>query len=286
MKTFGTFLIAFFCCVNNSFGQNNVTIRQVYDFEVGDVFYYKYEGWNTHNILDETKPSFLKRTVIDKKTSKNNDTILYTFIDYRYSKGIKNGHDTIVYELTNKTSEITNLDSSILKAYKSSEYEFDTISLENRVYDPLCSINAVRYYGTTLIHVPAAHQEIFYGVGLGELSNLYYFDDSREEKITLFSYIKKNSQCGTPEVLLTDESIRMENDITVYPNPVQNTLYVNVDVNLFSQYQLLNQAGQVVLSGTIKTEKLTVDVAKLSTGVYNLKLIGNNSSAQKTIIKQ
>lgn len=209
--------------------------------------------------------------------------ILYTFAVKEYSKGLKNGHDTVSYKNYTYTKKYSSLDSSLNFEFK--KYKYDTVSIENKNFDTLCNVNTVRYFGSTLIYVPPTYTILLSGIGLG---NVFHkcSDDDIWHKIYMFSYIKKNSQCGTPDVLLTDESVGMEDKITAYPNPVQNTLHVTVDLHLFSEYQLLNQAGQVVLIGTINTEILTVDVSKLSAGLYSLKLIGNNSSVQKTIIKQ
>ncbi len=59
--------------------------------------------------------------------------------------------------------------------------------------------------------------------------------------------------------------------ISIYPNPVKDKLYINSDIN-FSSAKVLNHLGQKVLNISISHNKNHIDVASLKDGIYMLKL--------------
>jgi hypothetical protein len=73
-----------------------------------------------------------------------------------------------------------------------------------------------------------------------------------------------------------------EVDVSVYPNPVQNHLTINADVQ-GAEYRIVNMQGKVVKNGKIDETALQIDFSHLSRGAYLLKLNGQNTHK---IIKQ
>ena len=73
--------------------------------------------------------------------------------------------------------------------------------------------------------------------------------------------------------------ISLENTLIVYPNPVKDKININknVDINVY------NYIGDMVIS---KRNINTLDVSKLSSGVYMLQIIYENKSITKQIIKK
>ena len=61
------------------------------------------------------------------------------------------------------------------------------------------------------------------------------------------------------------EKVTVEGNVTVYPNPVVNTLYIN-GVTENSAYSIYNQSGSMVASGSLTVNR--VDVSALNSGVY------------------
>ena len=69
----------------------------------------------------------------------------------------------------------------------------------------------------------------------------------------------------------------------VYPNPANEVL--NVVTNGSAEYQIINNVGQVVLSGNAEGNT-QINVSGLNSGVYFLKVIANgNTNIQKVVIK-
>lgn len=75
---------------------------------------------------------------------------------------------------------------------------------------------------------------------------------------------------------------------TVYPNPVQHTLYIDVKENaelLGAEVKLLNQFGQPVQSVRIAQSRTAISVAHLARGVYFIKVDGGNYKYQEKFLK-
>ncbi len=69
-------------------------------------------------------------------------------------------------------------------------------------------------------------------------------------------------------------------DITLYPNPVENTLMIN-GISGISHINIYDMIGQKVIEATTQP----VDVSGLKTGTYILKVSSENNNTQKIFIK-
>jgi hypothetical protein len=73
-------------------------------------------------------------------------------------------------------------------------------------------------------------------------------------------------------------------DFNLYPNPTSNFVTVKFNNNLLgSNYQIVDNSGSIVLSGVLQSDNQTIDVSKLSRGIYNLNVIGTNSKTMKLV---
>ena len=71
--------------------------------------------------------------------------------------------------------------------------------------------------------------------------------------------------------------------LNIYPNPVTNgTLFINTKLNADKNIYIYNVLGKEVFNTT--TAGNTVNVSKLSTGVYIVKVIENGSSATRKLV--
>jgi hypothetical protein len=86
-------------------------------------------------------------------------------------------------------------------------------------------------------------------------------------------------QTTTPTILTGLENNFKANTIQLQPNPAQNTITISGNTIEFKNYVLLNAIGQQVESGNFVSTIYSIDVSKLSKGVYLLKAtdsLGNN----------
>ena len=84
-----------------------------------------------------------------------------------------------------------------------------------------------------------------------------------------------------PESAVNSDPSFME-DITVYPNPVQDVLNVK-GIDTDAQLELINAAGKTVIAATGKTQ---LDLSRLSGGIYFLKVMTGGTSTFMRIRKQ
>ncbi|OAD91783.1 hypothetical protein A7A78_11050 [Aequorivita soesokkakensis] len=76
------------------------------------------------------------------------------------------------------------------------------------------------------------------------------------------------------------------NTITLYPNPVKNTLQVNTQSQNIDQLNIYSVTGSRVLQRNVNTVSPTVDVSSLASGVYYLQLYSGKNMALKKFVKE
>ena len=86
---------------------------------------------------------------------------------------------------------------------------------------------------------------------------------------------------------LGTDNIQIEN-ISIYPNPINNLLNVNVGSNSGLNYSIFNITGQIIFKGKFTSFNNRVDFSDLSKGVYFLQVLDkrlNKQNAYKLIKK-
>jgi len=92
--------------------------------------------------------------------------------------------------------------------------------------------------------------------------------------------IELNSQTNTPCSILSDMDYTF-NDLTIYPNPVQNYLNVKTKYSI-DRIELYSNLGTIIEKGKSSNQ---LDMSRYSSGIYFLKVYSNNSTLTKKIIK-
>ncbi|WP_075343230.1 chondroitinase-B domain-containing protein [Tenacibaculum agarivorans] len=87
---------------------------------------------------------------------------------------------------------------------------------------------------------------------------------------------------GRSNSTLSNEEFILDKDISIYPNPVENILNITTKNNLFTKVELFGFDGKILLTSN---EFSTVDMSKLSRGLYILKLSNNNFSVLHKVLK-
>ncbi len=76
--------------------------------------------------------------------------------------------------------------------------------------------------------------------------------------------------------------VKVNNSISIYPNPVKDILNISTSGNY--SYQIYSESGQMVMSGE-STEK-TVNVQKLTAGLYVIKITQDGKTTNHKLIKK
>jgi len=74
------------------------------------------------------------------------------------------------------------------------------------------------------------------------------------------------------------------NSIELYPNPTTNEIIIS-NTELFKNYKLYDLFGKILFANDICDKNLIIDLKTLPSGIYLLKLTGNNRILTKKIIK-
>ena len=78
------------------------------------------------------------------------------------------------------------------------------------------------------------------------------------------------------------ESIKR--DINIYPNPANKTIII--DGLQAGKIEIINLQGQVIKNINITEERTTIDISKLSGGIYTMKIKTNDGIVVKKLIKE
>jgi beta-glucanase (GH16 family) len=101
------------------------------------------------------------------------------------------------------------------------------------------------------------------------------FDSSRME----IDYVRVYQQ-GEDSGTLNAESIKTEKTGFIYPNPVQDKIFIE-DINNYGAYALLDMGGREIQSGSL--EGLDgIEVSELGSGMYHLRLSDGAEAAGST----
>jgi hypothetical protein len=80
--------------------------------------------------------------------------------------------------------------------------------------------------------------------------------------------------------------ISSDNIFSVFPNPTQGLINVNVDITLIgSAYVIYDNTGKTIIKGKITSENTIIELGNLSGGIYLLSM-GENLKQTFNVIKE
>ena len=86
--------------------------------------------------------------------------------------------------------------------------------------------------------------------------------------------------------ILGVEGSELETNVTLYPNPVINTLQLNTQEKTIDQINIYTITGSNVLQLEVNTVSPTVDVSSLASGVYYIQVYSGKDVALKKFLKE
>ena len=97
-----------------------------------------------------------------------------------------------------------------------------------------------------------------------------------------------NQQWALVNTTLSDASFDLENSLTIYPNPTNDTLFVEFnELGKNVSYEILDVTGKTIYhnSTALEAKMLEINVSSLCAGTYFLKLKSDNIFSTKKFIK-
>jgi hypothetical protein len=231
---------------------DTLTVRQVFNFSVGDTFDYK-EIWD--NIYPSIYRVTYSRTVISQKY-------------------LNTSQDTLIY---NGNWVITNLDS--IAVFQTDTVQtptpvtnfFDTASYAGRNSN---SIQTGGYGNSSSFTLTEGLGETFKGSSYITNSG----DPPSSDNTWLVYYSNGTQNFGTPYYILAGlNDIKITTDFKLSPNPTTGTLHLSLsEVNQNYQFILTDLLGNELLSQPISQTQTTLNISNYTSGIYLWRLVGSN----------
>jgi len=263
---------------------NNPNFKQIYDFQVGDIFLYK--TINTDCVTGigncDIKTSYDKFEIINRII--NNDSIVY----YRKHNDSNSSIDTVVYvDSVNNILDKNNNDLVMFMNYNDSV--FLRVRTENDII-PKKIIGGIGFNyknnngkcdTTQVLNFNDLITTLIYGQGLGLIE-----EDKSQFEISsstlLIGYRKGNDTTGT---LTTIRQQNFGSIFQVYPNPFKDQFVIKFSMNEPLDIDIFNQQGVLVKSFIAYKSLNQINSSNLKAGIYLLRLKGKNQYIYKSIIK-
>lgn len=85
---------------------------------------------------------------------------------------------------------------------------------------------------------------------------------------------------------LSIDSVNAALNVSVYPNPANDTVYISSDKNTFNNVSVVDMNGRVVKTASFdNASTLSMDIAELSSGVYFLNINSAEGTVNRKLIK-
>ena len=233
--------------------QNISTVKEIYKFEIGDIFHFDFYG----NGPGFGESSITNIMITDLYYSQNNDTIFYV---RKVDREINSSeYPETIYKHYSDTIFYTHLDSLIENG------QIDSVYSDTNLYYGR-KINLYNYSG-----FEQDSWTVMYVEGCGEAKTIYSsWDSSVSSDDRLIYYKKGDEEWGVPHPVSVNEINAGLPEINVYPVPCKN--YVNIfSENLTTgSLTVISLTGEIIMVQNIRSNLTTIDISKLSAGIYLL----------------
>lgn len=285
---------------NTQQGTTLPTISEIYDFEVGDVFFYRYRWW----AVQESECQAFKKEVINKVVLPN--MIIYTYkIDKRNYHSYNDYACSLLdyYPNLNTFSQYNETDT-VFFSIPSVENKYSGVKTNIFIhkYKPLASSDYFSYsfikYGkgwqggfalkSTNLYFPSSSDSL--GGDYSPQSNsawqrnlgliyLTYGQFEGAEDLNLIGYIKNGISYGTtyPDWYYTDIQPQNDTFFTISPNPVQDKLHIESPKET-ACFWILDLTGRVIIPKTDFSFQQEVSGSAWAKGVYFLQMQDENGN--------
>ncbi len=241
-----------------------LTVREVYDFDEGDIFFYKKEAYR-YTPLPGGLDTLYERQTVTKKSLYLPDSMVYIFKK-------ESAYASALSQVTLKTDilVIKDSDSSVVYAIKGN------IQANMYVRDvcQLFSNTNRKMYGRTLYsdRLIDFGYNYYYGRGIGLT---YYSSSGIVPDAKALIYFKKGGETwGTPINFPTSipTPSLFDPKVKCFPNPTFDVLNIETDLTNF-QIKISNLSGQIVVNSQ---NTAAINISHLPNGLYFLHLFEGN----------
>lgn len=273
------------CTAYAGLGQTMLTLRQVYDFQLNDEFQYR--------VLN-VPPNAMRYTITGKRTSANNDTVVYTrsFNNY-YATVVMNPQPHLVYTFQSGIDSVMyySLDSAIeVKGWPVDSCASFSDTLYNSA--TYCGVDVYEWTGSIGMCFEGQTTNEIFGRGIGRAWHRFYYPAQFvDDQLELF-YYKKDSLgiiCGAPDstTMSVKQAVVKGLQFSVYPNPVATRLTIATDgLSKPAHFSIIDVTGKEVLNRSAERERTVIDLSAYPEGIYFLKFVHGADVLYKKLVVQ
>jgi hypothetical protein len=284
----------------DSFGYQSLQYDDIFDFNVGDQFYYNEDQYSAHGIYNcgyIWNTMRFRNKILSKQTI-GTDTIQYHVENSIYVNRCITRTDTFIHVYTSNPLQPYNarqgyLSNSYINSSSSSYY------LTAREYSIHSNLKYIGYFfelsvgsydvahftsSDTINYIPVEFGgcSSLYKRGLGALSTTHEgFEHSYRTQ--LIGYIKGTDTVGiTPDIVITSlkDTDLPTPEITIFPNPTHSTLYFSQ--NISGVILVYNNLGQILYQQKLE-EATEIDLTHLPVGQYWIQWDDNQVIQRKQV---
>jgi hypothetical protein len=247
------------------------SLREVFDFNVGDEFHIKYTA---------SSVEFIKRLVVDRNEI-GTDSVIYLYNDSIYSA--KQNPSRIEFNRVEQRYDRIGQLSKIITIPSDTMFEnYDGREFVASYWDSTLFFGKDTGIVFTKVITPInpeGYEYVFFFKGLGSYKSVWYGQGGGYENELM--YYKKGGQSeGTP-IALGLNKLHLE-PIELYPNP--SSSYIIIDnVSQEFDYAIHSVTSEKVQGG--KSSK-KIDTSELESGVYYLEIISDDKRLVGKFIKE
>lgn len=251
--------------------QEILTIAEVYDYEVGDIFHYYKWGQN----YTKTKGgmwSVTNITILNSYYSADEDTLFYVRdVDYQV---VFSPDPNPNYEFYTDTIFYTNLNSLLNSGDVDSVYS-DAERFNGRTINFL---NFSDYYST--------YTEEF-AAGCGKVSDYFYSESRGSESKDELVYYKKGGEEWGSEIIVSVESPESQLlQYSLFPNPAADVFHIITNNSVRGEATLFSSGGSRLGTFVLNPQKTSIDISNLEPGLYVFSIQLNHEIISKKLLKE
>ena len=281
-------VILFFFLSFTSRSQSLMTVGEIYDYSIGDIFITRFGGY-------AAPPVFRWDTIVTKYYSTGLDTVFYTRNSFSYQPPAcqtctgSTSYATVNFYYTNLTDTIgTGLGTKPADLMCIDTNGYTGTWLDTVYYNPyFCSVltTTINHMGNGPVPLDSIcwwYFEPYYGYdeyakGLGHTKSYWNTCSNGfplcESGYYLLYYKKGTDSCGSAATLPTGLIEFAEDKFILFPNPVTNELTIeNPEYSglKIKEIEIYSSLGEKVFSQlqTTNHKHQTVDVTQLPSGIY------------------
>ncbi|MBX7204935.1 MAG: T9SS type A sorting domain-containing protein [Bacteroidia bacterium] len=278
-------------CSDRNFGKPYPSVKNLNAYEKGDIFEYSIKVYGPNSPY-----KYERRRIIDKLSSALNDTIQYrieisTINLYYKQQGIS--YDTLEVTILNADADDAwcNHNAFFKNPYPQGQYAYILCDSGGFVLNQRADL--FKSNTDSCLHQPldGVSSSSLHRPGIGLVSSITPINlgDNAELK-NLYYFKKGNTSWGTPanfNLLLNQDNLPEEKHISIYPNPVQDILNIELNEHKPAQFTLYDLVGKEVFACALNEGKNELAFSSIPPGVYFYSVqSGEGVTTQGKIIRK